>query len=589
MDCDAAIAKFPSAAIYTNPEILAAYHDWGAPSRSDSKTFVDRPLTANPAEVLQAFRLLPPLPTPSGGAADEDAVRKQYVAFFSKFFDEDPDAASVHAAHKPTDFTCKVPSFAVALGKKLPAEAVEFALALKRIWADLCRVCTMDADTDGARRSSLIPLPHPFIVAGGRFRECYYWDSYWIVKGLLASDMVTTARHVADNLLYLVSLCKFVPNGNRVYYLNRSQPPMLTLTVVAILDHCRAEDSEGGEAKLLPWLRDALPLMDLEYETFIASHQSQTRSASKAGGNDDEALAALSVYRVDASPTPRPESWVEDAEIGAAAGSAGGADLYRGIAAAAESGWDFSSRWFATNGALNSIHTPDIVPVCLNSILVKTERELARLHALVATDDSEDGDGAAASRRYKDLAVMRARALNEVLWCEERGTWCDWDMSTGQSTGLVAASGIFPLWAECWPSSWTAVEASAYVHKLSHSKLVQPGGLAATERESGEQWDFPNAWPPLAEVAVSGLGALGRAFPGSGAEGLGGRIARATLAAMHGEWRRGAVMHEKYDARAPHGRGGGGGEYASQVGFGWTNGVALELMRKGYWPGEGGG
>lgn len=38
-------------------------------------------------------------------------------------------------------------------------------------------------------------------------------------------------------------------------------------------------------------------------------------------------------------------------------------------------------------------------------------------------------------------------------------------------------------------------------------------------------------------------------------------------------------MYEKYNAMEP-GSTGHGGEYVPQVGFGWTNGVALDLLAK---------
>jgi alpha,alpha-trehalase len=574
MDRDTVAARFPSAAVYTDQAILAAYHRWGAATRGDSKTFVDRPLTADPDEVLRAFQRLP---TCAPGDADDAAVRDAYAAFFATYFDADPDAASVQVAHAPADFDAAPPAFLAAHGDTLPPEAAEFALALKRMWAKLCRVST-EASRHATGRSSLIPLPRPFFIAGGRFRECYYWDSYWIVKGLLACDMVASARDVADNLLHLVSLCSFVPNGNRVYYLNRSQPPLLTLTVAAILD--RTRDAA--------WLHRALPLLDREYTTFIASHHPDPPAPTTAiTPTAAAALSALAVYRVDAAPAPRPESWAEDAATGAAAGAgAAAAACYRGIAAAAESGWDFSSRWLAPggDGGLASIRTPHIVPVCLNAVLVKTERALARLHAMPRGEASSClASAAAASQRYAAAADRRAAALNALLWDADRGTWCDWDTTTGASTGVVAASGVYPVWAGCWPARWAAADAEAYVRRLEASGLVQAGGLAATTAASGEQWDFPNAWPPLAEAGVAGLEALARAFPGCGAAGVARRVARATLRGMFGEWRRAGVMHEKYDAREVAGGRGGGGEYAPQVGFGWSNGVALVLLEKGYW------
>lgn len=80
---------------------------------------------------------------------------------------------------------------------------------------------------------SSIALPKPFVVPGGRFREPYYWDTYWVVKGLLVSGMKDTVRGMIDNFIYMVNSIGFVPNGSRIYYLNRSQPPFLVRSPLA--------------------------------------------------------------------------------------------------------------------------------------------------------------------------------------------------------------------------------------------------------------------------------------------------------------------------------------------------------------------
>ncbi|VDN40529.1 unnamed protein product [Gongylonema pulchrum] len=102
-----------------------------------------------------------------------------------------------------------------------------WALHLHRIWRDLCRRVKDDVRLH-QELYSLLYVPHPFIIPGGRFREFYYWDSFWIVKGLLFSEMYETAKGIIRNLAYMVENHGFVPNGGRVYYLIRSQPPLLT-------------------------------------------------------------------------------------------------------------------------------------------------------------------------------------------------------------------------------------------------------------------------------------------------------------------------------------------------------------------------
>jgi alpha,alpha-trehalase len=572
------VRTFPSAAVYNNPSILAAFHNSRAGAREDSKTFVDRPLTASPLRVLAAFKLLQERISSGSDSPDNRTILN---AFFQQYFAPLPESSAM--PHVPVDYTPEIaPSF-----RLLPPDAQSFAIALKALWPELCRVTPNEPPTFPYDQTSLLPLPHPFFVAGGRFREVYYWDTFWIVKGLLASDMATSARLSVENLLHLVSLVSYVPNGNRVYYLNRSQPPMLTLTVRLILEHDTSPD--------MAWLERVLPLLDQEYSTFVSSHSVSHPSAPDAAG-------ALSMYRVS-TRRPRPESWVEDAETArqyltsvnghspADTGMFGYPDAqrcYAHLASAAESGWDFSSRWFSSQcQGLPSTRTADIIPVCLNAILLASEESLAYFHAMLseafAQNKAVSELHSAAALRYGRAACERAKAINKLLWNPNAQLWCDYDINQGKICQTVAASGIFPLWAGCWPSEWQISDATAFVENFALSGLVQAGGIAATVNCSGQQWDGPNSWPPLADIVVSGLERLEASFSGCGAGTLACRVAEKTVKAMHRGWMESGVMHEKYDASVINGKQGSGGEYDSQCGFGWTNGVALDFMRRGFW------
>ena len=57
------------------------------------------------------------------------------------------------------------------------------------------RTCQVKACVhDSPERHTLLPLRHPFFIPGQRFRELYYWDSYWVVRGLLVSNMAGSAQ-----------------------------------------------------------------------------------------------------------------------------------------------------------------------------------------------------------------------------------------------------------------------------------------------------------------------------------------------------------------------------------------------------------
>lgn len=181
------------------------------------------------------------------------------------------------------------------------------------------------------QRYSILRRKHAVVIPGGRFRESYYWDSYWIVLGLLACDMKDTARGLVQNLLDDVADFGFVPNGGRIYYLNRSQPPLLSEMVLALVEH----DPAGVDAA---FVQRAVGLLEAEYRFWMVEGE----RAVALQGPADGARHVLNRYYT-ASNHPRPESFREDLELAGLADCA--ASFYADIAAGAESGWDFSSRW----------------------------------------------------------------------------------------------------------------------------------------------------------------------------------------------------------------------------------------------------
>lgn len=552
MDSSTIHDAFPAASLFCNDRFLVAFQLAKWRPYSDSKTLVDLPLRVAPSTALARFLALP-APLTAAIAAK----------FLADVFHPSPDAQIV--PHTPTDLTASPPTFVPSAAGIGARSMRAFACDLKRRWGTLCR-----RDAGGPPdRSSLIPLPHPFFVPGGRFREAYYWDTLWVVHGLLACDMVASARDATRNLLSLVSKLGFVPNGARVYYLNRSQPPMLPDMVAAIADRLPASEQAA-------WLAEAVPLLDREHNAF-----DECRRAPAP-------FERLSVYRVRASG-PRPESFAEDFETAdEAAGKvptekrdAVRRRVYADMAAGAESGWDFSSRWLADASDLSTIRTSEVVPVCLNATLLRGADLLRGFHTRLAADARSAGDGARhrahieSAARYRKRFDARAGAMKEHLW--DGRMWRDAHSTTRAHTPAVSAATFMPLWAGAG-AAMSVGEARAFMGGVEGSGLVQAAGVASTTETSGQQWDFPNMWAPLVDFAVEGLRRLHEVHPGVGAGGMAKRIARGALKAMHAGWTRDGAMFEKYDVTDEKGTSGGGGEYEAQDGFGWTNGVALKLM-----------
>lgn len=566
MDGDAHL-RFAASRVYCNDKLLRTFQLASWNTDPDSKTFVDRPLRVDPDKVLKRFKKL-----------DKNISEATAKKFLVDNFYPSPNDDDQIAPYIPPDFTDEPPSFAAIFPTEHPIR--DFSTFIKNRWKMLCRKFkTADAEHVFAHnpRSSLIPLPYPFIIPGGRFREVYYWDSLWIVHGLLASDMKSSAISVVRNLLYMVKELGFVPNGNRVYYLNRSQPPVLAECVHAIFEHI----TDSSERLL--WVLEALPLIEREYKGFLDCRSVRSRTKS-------DALGPLAAYRVR-TERPRPESYREDTETASRAKQRDPrvrrAQVYQDLASAAESGWDFSSRWFRDpKKGIATIRTSQVVPVCLNAILLRAERVIAELFAYLALHLPSVDDGhykssyRDKSTRYANTAERRARAMMTHFWSDLHEIWVDYDLSLGTHTGTVSSAGCFALWAGAWQGYWDESDAANFVDAfMTRSNLVHTGGVAATTTSSSEQWDHPNMWPPVAHIVVDGLRKLHREYPACGAGAAAEEIAMRTVRTIYRGWSSSGEMHEKYDATDECGERGVGGEYKPQLGFGWTNGVALKLMQ----------
>lgn len=403
-------------------------------------------------------------------------------------------------------------------------------------------------------RCSLLPLPQPYVVPGGRFRELYYWDSYFTMLGLSASGRHDLLRAMADNFAYLLDTYGLVPNGTRTYYLSRSQPPVFALMTDLFEDH-------GVEVA-----QRYLPQLAREYAFWMdgADHVRPGGAYRRVVRLPHGAL--LNRYWDDRAH-PREEAYLEDIDTARRSGRPAHL-VYRDLRAAAESGWDFSSRWCEpdlVNGRatcdLSTIRTTAIVPIDLNTLLWHAERRLAAMSGQV-------GDTAAADR-YRDAAAQRAEAIDTILWDGQTGAYFDFDWHRGALRSQLSAATLMPLFL-----GMATPEQAAHVTDVVASRLLEDGGLATTEIDSGEQWDRPNGWAPLQWIGIVGL----RRY---GFDALADDIAHRWLKTVGSVYAREYKLVEKYrlrQRREQSAEGGGGGEYPLQDGFGWTNGVVSALL-----------
>lgn len=409
---------------------------------------------------------------------------------------------------------------------------------------DLWPVLTREPDKKGG---SLIALPYPYIVPGGRFGEIYYWDSYFTMLGLKASGKAEMVENMVRNFSYLIDTLGYIPNGNRSYFIGRSQPPFYSL-MIKLLSELK------GEKILTVYL----PQLVKEYQFWMKGADSinevntaKNHVVRMPGGE------ILNRY-YDESNTARPESFREDIELSHQS-SQEPQILYSHLRAGAESGWDFSSRWFKEKNSFATIHTTDIVPVDLNCLLCHLEQIIAQAYLLHGDNKKADA--------YSLLSEERKKAIDKYCWNDETGFYFDYDWTIASQKKSLTIAAAVPLFLNL-----ASKEHAGKVAKVIEDNFIRPGGVVTTLEETDQQWDAPNGWAPLQWMTITGLENYGYAS-------LANQIAVRWIKLNTAVFKRTGKLMEKYNVVDTH-LEAGGGEYEGQDGFGWTNGVLLALIKK---------
>ena len=408
------------------------------------------------------------------------------------------------------------------------------------LWPVLTR-----STTTAEKWDSLLPLPEPYVVPGGRFREIYYWDSYFTMLGLAESNHWDKVSDMVANFAYEIDSWGHIPNGNRTYYLSRSQPPFFAFMVELLAQH------DGNDA-----LKKYLPQMLKEYSYWMEGIETlQPGQQNKRVVKLDDGTILNRYW--DERDSPRPESWVEDIATAKSNPNRPATEIYRDLRSAAASGWDFSSRWMDNPNQLGTLRTTSIVPVDLNALMYKMEKMIA-LASKAAGDDAK-------AAQYDGFANARQKGIEKYLWNDKEGWYADYDLKSHKVRNQLTAAALFPLYVNA-----AAKDRASKVATATQAHLLQPGGLATTSVKSGQQWDAPNGWAPLQWVAASGLQNYGQ-------DAVAMDVTWRFLTNVQHTYDREKKLVEKYDVSTT-GTGGGGGEYPLQDGFGWTNGVTLKML-----------
>ncbi len=471
---------------------------------SDGKTFVDAIPKVDPKVILKKYEI-------EKGDANFDL--KTFVYRYFEIFEEE--------THKP------------------PATK-ELKAYLIAMWDVLCKKLE-----DPSPHSTLISLPNPHIVPGGRFRECFYWDSYYSALGLAVEGQVSRIQAMADNFSFLIKKFGFIPNGNRVYFTTRSQPPHFSLLLKLLFD--------SGEKK------SALSYFpELEKEYLFWTKGSETLKSKKQAYNHvvmAENDTILGRYW-DSENTPRPEAFKREVELKKGANHP---EFYRSLRAACASGWDFSSRWLEDKKNFHTIWILDLLPVDLNSLLYHLETTLAEFANL-------RGDKEKATC-YQNAAEKRKKAISTLFWNEKEGFFFDYHFQKETTTEVWSLAGVAPLFLKI-----ATKRQAKCVAKHLEDKFLCSGGFVTSLTHSSHQWDMPNGWAPLQWMAIEGLRHYGY-------HTLASKAAKRWVAMCQNVFNQTHKMLEKYNVVNPS-KEVAYGEYALQEGFGWTNGVSFNILNR---------
>jgi alpha,alpha-trehalase len=451
-------------------------------------------------------------------------------------------------------------------------------------------------DGSKIRPPGILYLENPYVVPGGRFNEMYGWDSYFILRGLVREGRIELARGMVENFFFEIDHYGGILNANRTYYLTRSQPPFLTAMILGVHEAELARGHDDGD-----WLRKAYTHAVRDYqlwthEPHLAGETGLSRYYDFGEGPVPEMADSPTPYyrgavhyfflhpqaandyldRATERETPLgpvgPAFSVSlcEAQVGGViAGESGRPpspkgcepvetisltrDFYKGDRAMRESGFDTSFRFGPYSAGAHHY-----APVCLNSLLYKTEKDLERISGQLGREqESHDWEQRAATRR--DL-------INQYLWNAVRGLYFDYDFTKHRQSSYEYLTAFYPLWA----GLASPEQASALLRNLKD--FERPGGLAMSREETSGQWDYPYGWAPTNLLAIDGLRRYGY-------EADANRLSQGFLSMVLENFRRDGTIREKYNVVTRSSETHIGAGYTENViGFGWTNAAFLELL-----------
>ncbi|KAH9480690.1 Trehalase [Psilocybe cubensis] len=440
----------------------------------DDKTFVDKPTSKDAQAVLADFENI------ANGTTFQQIV---------DFVDADFTGEGLELEALALPGFTPDPPFLANVTASLPKA---FAQTVHGFWTQLVRGTNESTlcGSSGKCESTLIPLNHTFVVPGGRFREIYYWDSFWIVEGLIESQLFSIVNDTLQNFMDQLDTFGFIPNGGRIYYLNRSQPPLFIQMLARYVQ-------TSGDRNIL---KRALPLAEKELKWWSDNRSLQITSPFT------NQTHTVYHYAVNNS-APRPESYLtdyttaNDPSVTPALNDTEKAALYAELASGAETGWDYTMRWYSTPNATNglrSLNVRNTIGVDLNSILYRNHVLLAGLYG--------SSNQTAASRHTAAAASLKT-AILDLFWDSDKVAFYDFIRNTNSRSTVFSAAAFYPFWAGIVPPEVAKSEQTAFSVFSSVNMVLNRynGTFPTTFVDTGLQWDAPNAWPPHQYIIIQAL------------------------------------------------------------------------------------
>lgn len=318
---------------------------------------------------------------------------------------------------------------------------------IKHYWVNLERYHPTDKET-------LIGLPNPYLVpahdptSSFNFDEQYYWDSYFMVQGMLNDPAKKElVMGILDNLFALLKRYKMIPNASRTYLMGRSQPPLLTSFIFDVYEAYSLDKR---------WLAQAIGYARQEYETVWMG------TVKPFSHQVHEGLSRY--YDINVLN-----------------------DL-----AETESGWDMTTRF--------NRKILEFLPVDLNALLYKYETDFARAaHILNQLDEQV---------AWELKAENRKKIMNKLMWSKSKGLFFDYNYVKDKKSVVPSLASYVPLWAGMVSNE----QATQLVKNLARfdapGGLVttdEPPLKSAFPQRIPAQWAYPNGWAPLHYFVVRGL------------------------------------------------------------------------------------